>query len=77
MKPLIDLETGTHGFVSRLHGGREFAGRMTGLGFTPGVKVVVIQNYGSGPIIVEVRETRVALGRGEAAKVLVKTAKKE
>ena len=77
MKPLSDLETGTHGLVSRLHGGREFAGRMTGLGFTPGVKVLVIQNYGRGPIIVEVRETRVALGRGEAAKVLVKAVNQE
>jgi Fe2+ transport system protein FeoA len=31
-----------------------------------------MQNYGHGPIIVSVRGTLVALGRGEAALVLVK-----
>jgi Fe2+ transport system protein FeoA len=31
----------------------------------------VIQNYGHGPIIVNLRDTRVALGRGEAGKILV------
>jgi Fe2+ transport system protein FeoA len=30
------------------------------------------QNFGSGPVIVKVRDTRIALGRGEAMKVLVK-----
>jgi len=32
----------------------------------------VIQNFGHGPIIVLVRSTRVALGRGEAMKVQVR-----
>jgi len=41
------------------------------LGFTAGAEVAVVQNYGRGPIIVAVRDTRVALGRGEAAKIQV------
>jgi len=41
------------------------------LGFTPGVEVTVVQNYGRGPILVTVRDTHIALGRGEALKVLV------
>jgi ferrous iron transport protein A len=41
------------------------------LGFTPGAEITVIQNYGRGPILVEVRQTRVALGRGEATKIVV------
>jgi Fe2+ transport system protein FeoA len=31
----------------------------------------MVQNYGNGPLIVLVRDTRIALGRGEAHKVLV------
>jgi Fe2+ transport system protein FeoA len=31
----------------------------------------MVQNFGHGPLIVLVRDTRVALGRGEAMKVLV------
>lgn len=45
--------------------------RMTALGFTEGVEVQVIQNYRRGPLIALVRGVRVALGRGEASKVLV------
>jgi len=68
---LSDLPVGTHGVVRGLCGGREFIGRVAVLGFTVGAKVTAIQNYGRGPIIVAVRDTRVALGRGEAAKIQV------
>jgi ferrous iron transport protein A len=45
---------------------------MTALGFTEGAQVVLLRNSGRGPVIVLVRDTRVALGRGEAQKVLVR-----
>ncbi len=45
--------------------------RLASLGFTPGAQVSMAQNYGRGPLIVTVRGTRVALGRGEAAQILV------
>jgi ferrous iron transport protein A len=71
MQTLIDLEVGARGVVRQLRGGKEFANRIATLGFTVGAEIAVIQNYGCGPIMVAVRDTRVALGRGEAAKVLV------
>ncbi|HLE28755.1 MAG TPA: FeoA family protein [Anaerolineales bacterium] len=71
MQMLIDLEAGARGVVRQLRGGNEFANRIATLGFTIGAEISVIQNYGRGPVIVAVRDTRVALGRGEAAKVLV------
>jgi len=71
MQMLIDLEAGARGVVRQLRGGKEFANRIATLGFTIGAEISVIQNYGRGPVIVAVRDTRVALGRGEAAKVLV------
>jgi len=69
--PLSALPTGQLGVVRRLVGGRGFMSRLAALGFTPGVEVTMVQNFGHGPLIVLVRDTRVALGRGEAAKVLV------
>jgi len=45
--------------------------RLACLGFTPGALVSMTQNFGRGPLIVTVRGTRVALGRGEAAQILV------
>ncbi len=57
--------------IQKMQGGHNFLSRLASLGFTPGARLQVVQNYGHGPIIVNVRDTRVALGRGEAAKILV------
>jgi ferrous iron transport protein A len=45
--------------------------RLATLGFTPGAKLTMVQNFGRGPLIVSIRGTRIALGRGEATKVRV------
>lgn len=66
-----ELPTGKSGRVRMLRGGDEFCRRMVNLGFTPGIEITVIQNFRHGPILVDVRGTRVALGRGEAVKLLV------
>jgi len=71
LKAICNLPAGGRGVVRLLCGGEEFTHRIVALGFTPGVEVTVVQNYGRGPILVTVRDTRVALGRGEALKVLV------
>lgn len=71
LRSLSDLEPGRRAVVRHLGGGRGFTTRVAALGFTPGAEITVIQNYGRGPILVEVRQTRVALGRGEATKIVV------
>ncbi len=70
--PLNILQAGERGVVVQLAGGRGLLGRMTALGFTPGAEVTVLQNFGRGPLIVRVRDARVALGRGEAGRILVR-----
>jgi ferrous iron transport protein A len=66
------LEPGDVGIVHDLTGGRGFIGRLAALGFTPGAEVRMIQNFGHGPLIISIRDTRIALGRKEARKVRVK-----
>jgi ferrous iron transport protein A len=66
---LNDLRAGETGVVRELDGGSHFRSRMASLGFTPGAMVKMMQNYGHGAVIVSLRGTRVALGRGEARKV--------
>lgn len=71
---LCDLKAGTRGIVRQLGGGRGFKARIAALGFTIGAPIEVIKNYGHGPIIVAVRETQVALGRGAALKIQIEAA---
>jgi len=54
-----------------MQGGHHFLSRLASLGFVPGARLKVIQNYGHGPLIVRLMDTQVALGRGEADKILV------
>jgi len=68
---LADMAPGENAIVRDFLGGRFINHRLAALGFTPGVTVSMIQNYRHGPLIVTVRGTRVALGRGEAAKIIV------
>lgn len=76
VESLVYLGSGTHGVIRRIEGGRELATRLAGLGLTVEARISVLQNYGKGPIIVSARDTRVALGRGQAAKVMVEMQEK-
>ncbi len=69
--PLAKLAVNERAVIVAFDSGRAVTNRLTSLGFTPGARVNMTQNYGRGPLIVTVRGTRVALGRGEAAKIIV------
>ncbi len=68
---LKDLDPGRKAIIRRLAGGHMLRGRLVALGFTPGAAVTMIRNSNHGPLLVYLRGSRVALGRGEAAHVLV------
>lgn len=69
---LSDLRTGERGVVSDFVAGHTLVSRLSALGFTPEARVTMVQNFGHGPVIVNIRDTRIALGRGEASKVRVR-----
>jgi Fe2+ transport system protein FeoA len=68
---LDELGRGSCGVVQQLLGGRAFTSRLAALGVTKGARIEVLQNGRHGPLLVLARETRLALGRGEAQKILV------
>jgi ferrous iron transport protein A len=68
---LADLPAGEQAFFTRLASGEMNASRLASLGFTPGVVLRMMQNFGSGPLVVTVRGTRVALGRQEAGHIYI------
>jgi ferrous iron transport protein A len=70
-QPLSELASGETAFFIQVSAGKEAAGRLTSLGFTPGAQILMTQNFGRGPLLVTIRGTRVALGREEARKILI------
>jgi ferrous iron transport protein A len=69
--PLAEINAGERAVVRQLQAGRAVENRLASLGITPGAPVEMVQNYGRGPLIVRVRGASLALGRGEASKILV------
>jgi len=68
---LSEITKGEQVTLTHVQVGQELTSRLTSLGLTPGVRLQVLQNQGRGPMIINVRGTNVALGRGEAEKLLV------
>lgn len=74
---LDQLAPGARAVVSGLRGGGQFASRLAGMGISVGCAIEVLRNPAHGPVLIRVRDTRVALGRGEAAKIAVRESESE
>jgi Fe2+ transport system protein FeoA len=68
--PLTEAKPGALVQLVAINGGRKLARRIVELGLTPGVKLKVLHDSG-GPMIIAVRDSRIALGRGMAEKLSV------
>jgi len=77
MFQLMKLNPGRKAVIRKLEGGHLVLARLAALGFTPGAAVSVIRSSSHGPLLVSLRGSRVALGRGEAAHVLVSLTEEE
>lgn len=72
--PIVSLGEGEEGIVRLVSGGEALTSRLAGMGIVPGTSIKILRNSG-GLIIVLASETRVALGRGQAEKILVTKSK--
>ena len=71
--PLSQAPIGRPLILDNIDGGRKFNHRLIELGLTPGVRLRILQDSG-GPLIIAVRDSRLALGRGMAKKIFVSLA---
>jgi Fe2+ transport system protein FeoA len=53
-----------------INAGRRLRRRLTELGLIPGVEFQIMQDEG-GPLLLAIRDSRLALGRGAASKIIV------
>lgn len=68
--PLTMAMIGEQVRLASIESGKKLTQRLSALGLTPGVELMVIQDRG-GPLLIVVRDSRVALGHGMAHKIMV------
>ncbi|MCW4034886.1 MAG: ferrous iron transport protein A [Candidatus Bathyarchaeota archaeon] len=75
--PLAMLPVGAKGKITRICGGRGLVRRLNDMGFIHDADVTVVcshscpNNGHGGPLVVEVKDSRIAFGRGIALKIMV------
>ena len=68
---LTTLAPGQRARLVCIEAGRQAVHRLSELGMTPGVELELLHCNSSGPLLLMVRDTRLAVGRGMADKVMV------
>ncbi|MFZ7124755.1 MAG: FeoA family protein [Desulfobacterales bacterium] len=71
MMPLTMASEGSRVRLKSVRAGQKLESRLAALGLTPGTEVLIVNNGGNGPFIVEVKGSRLILGRGMAQKIVV------
>lgn len=69
--PLAFLSEDDEGKIIRMEGGRGLVRRLYDMGFVPSTKIKILSNGSSGPILVGIRGSRIAIGRGIAMKIMI------
>ena len=71
LMPLIMAKPGEKVVVREVAGCRHKQARLTSMGLRPGDRVEIINNTGGGRVILGLENTRLAIGRGMANKIMV------
>ncbi len=72
ISPLALLPEGAEGEIIGFDGGRGLRRRLAEMGFTPGTRLRVLSSRSPGPVLVDIKGSRIAVGWGVAVKVVVK-----
>ncbi|MGQ9799282.1 MAG: FeoA family protein [Ignavibacterium sp.] len=70
--PLSLCRSGNDLEVIKVLGGMGIVRKLSEIGIYPGVRIFIVNNSYYGPILIALNSIRVALGRGIAAKIIVK-----
>ena len=71
MIPLAMVSEGEIVKIISVRGGRGVMQRLADLGLIPGTSIKIIKSIGNGPLLLEVKGSRIALGRGISMKLFV------
>jgi|GEM_PF-685161 Fe2+ transport system protein A len=70
---LCYLPEGTQAKITKINGENDTVKRLNEMGFTIGTTITIIRGQDqNGPVVVEIRDTRIVLGHDTAKKIAVK-----
>jgi len=70
VEPLTGIKAGSFAIVKEVRGGKNVRNRLMEMGIIEGAAIRVVANSG-GPLIVQLGNSRFAMGRGMAEKIVV------
>lgn len=69
--PLSSIQTGCSVIIDQMNFDLKLRRKLQDMGLTPGVRLNVVSKSLLGPLVVDVRGTRVALGKGIVSQIQV------
>ena len=76
-KPLSKVQSGETVKLTTIEAGRGLNSRLASMGLVPNVEIKVISNGHPGPFVINVKGSKMMLGRGMAHKIIVSSCKYE
>ena len=71
IKPLSKVKSGNKATLVTISAGRGLNNRLAAMGLVSGVEITVVSNSHPGPFVINVKGSKVMLGRGMANKIMV------
>ncbi len=68
---LTGINAGENVVLIDIEGGRGIKSKLYSMGLVPGAKLTVLNQNVAGPIMIDLKNSRLALGRGIAQKIIV------
>lgn len=70
-QPLSTVKSGASVRISSIEAGRGLNSRLASMGLIPNAEITVVNNGHPGPFVINVKGSRMMLGRGMAQKIMV------
>jgi len=71
IKSLSEIRSGQKVKLVSIEAGRGLANRLVSMGLLPNVEITVINNSHPGPFVINVKGSKIMIGRGMAHKIMV------
>ena len=65
------VDQGKEVTLAHINGGRGMRSKLYSMGLVPGAAFTVLSADGAGPVMLRVKDSRLAIGRGIAQKIIV------